>query len=219
MADEAGQSTFDRVEIAIAILLGVAAMLTAWAAFQNSQLGSTVTAAYSAGIKYADAASQKHNDATAIEVADETVFLEYAKAQQAGDTELATYIHKDLMSPELAAAIDWWVAQPETARAATPFTHDNPNWDDTAFQEAKALGAQAEAQDAAAKRADDLGGRFEILSIFIAIALFLFGVASLVRQERIKIGLAVVGGVILAYSIIRLIELGNPAGVSVGMLF
>ena len=219
MVDEAGQGTLDRVEIAIAILLGVAAMLTAWSAFQNSQLGSTVTAAYSAGIKYADAASQKHNDATAIEVADETVFLEYAKAVETGDEELAAYIHKDLMSPELAAAIDWWVAQPETTRAATPFTRDNPNWDNTAFQEAEALSAQAEAQDVVAKRADDLGGRFEILSIFIAIALFMFGVASLVRQERIKIGLAVVGGVILVYSIIRLIELGNPAGVSIGMLF
>jgi len=66
---------------------------------------------------------------------------------------------------------------------------------------------------------DGLGSDFDVLSIIIAISLFLFGVASLVRQERIKIGLGAIGAVILVYSAIRLLQLGNPAGVSLGMLF
>ena len=66
---------------------------------------------------------------------------------------------------------------------------------------------------------DGLGSEFDVLSIIIAISLFLFGVASLVRQQRIKVGLGAIGAVILVYSAIRLIQLGNPAGVSLGMLF
>ena len=69
------------------------------------------------------------------------------------------------------------------------------------------------------KEKDAIGGDFDILAIIIALALFLFGIASLVRQERIKIGLGVVGTVILVFSVIRLIQLGNPAGVSLGLLF
>ena len=55
--------------------------------------------------------------------------------------------------------------------------------------------------------------------IIIALALFLFGIASLVRQQRIKVGLGAVGGVILVFSVIRLLQLGNPAGVTFGLLF
>ena len=68
-------------------------------------------------------------------------------------------------------------------------------------------------------RGHRIGDDFEILAIIIALALFLFGVASLVRQERIKIGLGAVGAVILVYSIVRLIQLGNPAGVTLSLLF
>ena len=39
------------------------------------------------------------------------------------------------------------------------------------------------------------------------------------RQERIKIGLGAVGAVILVYSAIRLVQLGNPAGVTLDLLF
>lgn len=217
--EERRQRTLDRTEIVIAILLGVAAILTAWATFQSSQLGGAVTAAYSDGIRYSDQASQAYNDAAATDVADQALFLEFAKASQAGDEATAAYIHDSLMTEDLQAAVDWWAEQPDSSNYDTPFTEDNPNWSTAAFDNADALDVQAQEQFDAAKKKDSQGSDFDVLSILIAISLFLFGVASLVRQERIKIGLGAVGGVILIYSAIRLIELGNPAGVSLGMLF
>jgi hypothetical protein len=218
-ASASDQRRFDRIEIALAILLGIAAVLTAWATFQSSQLAGSVAAQYSEGIRAADAASQDYNDATAVEVADEGVFLEYTKALHSGEKELATYIHSSLMTPELAAAVDWWEAQPHSGGVATPFTSDNPHWSNPKFADARRLDAEADASFAEADRIDALGTTFDILSIIIAIGLFLFGVASLVRQERIKIGLGAVGAVILVFSIIRLIHLGNPAGVGFGHLW
>lgn len=213
------QRLLDRTELVIAILLGLAAILTAWATFQSSQLGSSVTAAYSEGIRISDSASQAFNDATASDVADEALFLEFAKSANAGDEATATYIHDSLMSPELQAAVDWWSEQPDSANFDTPFVPENPKWSTKMLDDAAALDAEAQAKFDEAKTNDGLSNDFEILSIIIAIALFLFGVASLVRQERIKIGLGAVGAVILLFAIVRMIQLGNPAGVTLGTLF
>lgn len=213
------QRRLDRLEVSIAILLGIAAILTAWSTFQSSQLGSGVSAAYSEGIRSSDAASQAYNDAAAADVADQALFLEYAKAENSGEDATASYIHDSLMTEELQAAIDWWVTQPSSANYDTPFTEDNPNWSTKMFDDAKALDAEAQTKFDEAKTMDGIGNSFAILSIIIALSLFLFGVASLVRQERIKIGLGAVGAIILLFSIVRLIQLGNPAGVTLSLLF
>lgn len=217
--EERRQRTIDRTEIAIAILLGIAAILTAWATFQSSQLGAAVTAAYSEGIRLSDTASQAFNDASATDIADEALFLEFAKAANAGDEGTADYIYSSLMSEDLAAAVDWWSDQPDSAGYDTPFVEDNPNWSTVAYDDAAAIDADAQAKFEEATAKDALGTDFDVLSIIIAISLFLFGVGSLVRQERIKIGLGAVGAVILVYSAVRLVQLGNPAGVSLGTLF
>lgn len=213
------QKRLDRVEVVIAILLGIAAILTAWATFQSSQLSGSVVALYSQGIRLADAASQDYNDATAAEVADESIFLEYTKSLHTGQKKMAVYIHGSLMSPELAAAIDWWEGQPHSSTNPTPFTKANPHWSVPQFDTARQKDAQAEAKFDEADHIDALATTFDILSIIIAISLFLFGVASLVRQDRIKIGLSIVGTLLLAFSIIRLIHLGNPAGVGLQFLW
>ncbi|MCX6390993.1 MAG: hypothetical protein NTX95_00620 [Actinobacteria bacterium] len=217
--EERRQRQLDRTEIVLAILLGVAAILTAWSTFQSAQLGSAMTAAYSEGIRVSDAASQAFNDASAADVADQALFLEFAKSAQAGDEDTAGYIHDSLMSAELAAAVDWWSEQPDSSGYDTPFTEDNPNWSTAMYDDAAALDADAQAQFDEAKDKDALGSDFDILAIIIALALFLFGVASLVRQERIKIGLGAVGAVILVFSIVRLLQLGNPAGVTLSLIF
>jgi hypothetical protein len=213
------QRLVDRTEIVIAILLGMAAILTAWSTFQSAQIDSSISAAYSEGIRLSDAASQAFNDASATDVADQSLFLEYAKAANSGDVSTATYIHDSLMTPELQSAVDWWTNQPDSATYPTPFTPDNPNWSTKMFDDATALDTDAQAKFDEAKKLDGVGSDFDILSIIIALSLFLFGVASLVRQERIKIGLGAVGAVILLFSIIRLIQLGNPAGVTLSLIF
>lgn len=216
--EERRQRTIDRTEIVIAVLLGIAAILTAWSTFQSAQLGGAVTAAYSEGIRLSDTASQAFNDASATDIADEALFLEFAKASNSGDESTADYIYSSLMSEDLAAAVDWWLEQPDSAGYGTPFVEDNPAWSTVAFDDAAALDEEAQAKFDEATVQDGLGSEFDVLSIIIAIALFLFGVGSLVRQQRIKVGLGAIGAVILVYSAIRLLQLGNPAGVSLGML-
>jgi hypothetical protein len=193
-------------------MLGLAAVVTAWSAFQSSQLGDKVQESFSEGIRLSDQASQQFNTAIATDNRDQALFLEYAKALVAEDEVTATYISESLMSPELLAAVEWWVEQPDDSGPVSPFVEENPNWDNTSWAEAAELDEEAQQYFDTAKDSDSEGDKFDLLEVIVTLALFLFGVASLVRQQRIQVGLALVGGVILVYSIVMVLTLGDPAG-------
>ena len=209
---ESKTSFKDRVEQIIAVMLGLAAIITAWTAFQSSQLGDKVQESFSEGIRSSDQASQEYNTAIATDNQDQGIFLEYAKALVAEDEVTATYIQESLMSPELAAAVEWWIEQPDDTGPDSPFVEENPNWDDSSWNTAADLDVEAQQYFDSARQADADGDEFDLLEVIVTLSLFLFGVASLVRQQKIQVGLAAVGGVILIYSIIMTITLGDPAG-------
>ena len=209
---ESKTSFKDRVEQIIAVMLGLAAIITAWTAFQSSQLGDKVQESFSEGIRSSDQASQEYNTAIATDNQDQAIFLEYAKALVAEDEVTATYIQESLMSPELAAAVEWWIEQPDDTGPDSPFVEENPNWDDSSWNTAADLDVEAQQYFDSARQADADGDKFDLLEVIVTLSLFLFGVASLVRQQKIQVGLAAVGGVILIYSIIMTITLGDPAG-------
>ena len=212
MNSESKTSFKDRVEQIIAVMLGLAAIITAWTAFQSSQLGDKVQESFSEGIRSSDQASQEYNTAIATDNQDQAIFLEYAKALVAEDEVTATYIQESLMSPELAAAVEWWIEQPDDTGPDSPFVEENPNWDDSSWNTAADLDVEAQQYFDSARQADADGDEFDLLEVIVTLSLFLFGVASLVRQQKIQVGLAAVGGVILIYSIIMTITLGDPAG-------
>jgi len=202
----------DRLEQLIAIMLALAAVITAWTAYQGNELGDSVQKSYSQGIRLFDNSSQEFNRAIAIENQDEMLFVEYTKSMSSHDDATAKYIHETLMSPELAKAVDWWLAQPEESAPASPFVDENPEWTDEALVSAKAIDAQAQQSFADAEKSDGNGDKFSLLEVIVTLSLFLFGVASLVRQQRIQVALAGIGAVILIYSIVMAISLGDPAG-------
>jgi hypothetical protein len=209
---ESSNSFKERAELVIAVMLGLAAILTAWAAFQSAQLGDKVQESFSEGIRVSDQASQEYNTAIATDNQDQALFLEYAKALVTEDEITAKYISESLMSPELFAAVEWWVEQPDETGPDSPFVEENPNWDNTSWTTAEELDAEAQQYFDTAKKSDSEGDKFDFLEVIVTLALFLFGVASLVRQQRIQLGLAAVGGVILIYSIARVLTLGDPGG-------
>jgi len=178
-------SSKDRLEFVIAVMLGLAAIITAWTAFQSTQLGDKVQESFSEGIRTSDQASQEYNTALATDNQSQAIFLEYAKAAVAGDEVTAAYIKDTLMTPELAAAVEWWIEQPEETGPESPFVEENPNWDDSSWVTAEELDVKAQEYFDAAKKADTDGDRFDLLQVIVTLSLFLFGVASLARQQRI----------------------------------
>jgi hypothetical protein len=146
----------DKVEVLLAILLGIAAVATAFAAFKASLIGDEVISNYNQGIRKVDEASQLYNEGNQYLAQDQAVFLEYVKAAQVGDTELADYIRETLMSEELYNGLGWWEA---SADATTPFVPENPDYYLPQFDQAIALDEEVDEHFTAAADADEESDR------------------------------------------------------------
>ena len=158
-----------RIEVIVAVLLGVAAVVTAWSSFQSGQLSGRVQSNYSQGIRIADEASQAYNTAVANDIRDRSLFLEFAKAAEADDEATAQYVLQTLMSPELAAAVEWWSEQPDESGFDSPFVDENPAWSNEALETAQALDVEAQGRFDEAKRIGGEADDFERLSVVLEI--------------------------------------------------
>ncbi len=197
---ESKQRNLDTI---LAVLLGIAAIATAFSAYKASLIGDEVISNYNQGIRKVDEASQLYNAGNQFLAEDQAVFLEWIKAVQTDDIELADYIQTNLMSGDLSIAVDWWA---ENSDEATPFI-DNPEYNLVQYDDAAALDAEVEEHFAAASKADEESDRFEFVTVLLAVALFFLGLASVVKRSQLQFGVLVGGGVLLAASLVFLTTL------------
>ena len=115
----------NRLELLAAIVLGIAALLTAFATFQAGKKGGEALQGYSQSSAQLSDANQFYNQGGQTSALDQSLFVEYAIATTEGNTDVADYLRGTLMRPELSEAIDWFDANDD---AETPFdeAEDNP---------------------------------------------------------------------------------------------
>ena len=75
-----------------------------------------------------------------------------------------------------------------------------------AQQQAIALTEEAQAQFAEAQAFDDAGDKFELASVFLAVALFLAGVGSLFRVRKVQIAVLTMSVVAIVPGIIFILQ-------------
>lgn len=189
------------IALAAAIVLGLAAVLTAWSAYRGSLTSDLVLKNYSDQQAAIALANDTLSRADQQEQLETSLFLDWAVATSAGNLESADYL-ANVMSEELFAAVQWWFDQPEENSPATPFVTDNPEYQNLPSQvlvaEGDAILAEAETYRLAAEQADADSDRFELANVFFAVVLFVAGLATLVQRRSIQIGF-------LALSIIGLV--------------
>ena len=186
----------EAIEIAAAIVLGLAAVLTAWSAYQTVIMSSASLQAFTQSQltaveteKWLGSGDQQYTE-------DLVVFIEYAKAQRAGETDLAVYL-KGLMGEELVKAIDWWEAQPEP-RPDTPFVDGSPVMDNAYYQEEARLAVIAQDQFEKGQKTSAMGDQFTLSTVLYAVVLFFAGIAAASRRTRMA-------GIALAMSVTFLV--------------
>lgn len=178
-----------RFDILIAVLLGATALMTAGAAFlADRDDGQQLRFLQQAAVTQSEA-----NDAFAngdqVRALDQAIFIEYALAAQQGDDELAAYLIQ--FSPDLQAAIEVWTNDPNSGE--TPFSGDNPAYYPIAWEDGEALREQAGREFAQGDFHDQRGDKFVAATVLLAVALALFGVASVIWLRRWRLGLTVGG--------------------------
>ena len=212
-SDEASERRRGRrdslLEVAITILLGIGAVAIAWSSYQTSLHGGASIQEYSRAIRTSDSASQQWNEGAQIEIQDQALFLEFAKALQADDLELAGYLQQALMRQELSDAIDWWVEQPEANQPDSPFVEENTAYTIAAYDVAAELDDQAEEEFARGSAYNEKGDKYGLVTTIVALALFLLGVAAVFKRFVIRVVLAGGALVVLVIAAVQLAQLGQ----------
>src|SRR3989338_7599760 len=154
-------------EIVVASLLGIAALATAFAAYKASLDDGNSLQQYNQGVALTDKASQAYNEGTQELVGDQQLFLEYVKAVQTDDEELAAYVQTTLMSDNLRAGVEWWADQPDNG-PDTPFVDENPKYTIEAYGVADELDAEAQDAFRDGQQLGKRGDRYTLVTVILA---------------------------------------------------
>ncbi|HEX2087660.1 MAG TPA: hypothetical protein VHF89_18390 [Solirubrobacteraceae bacterium] len=181
-----------RLESVLAVLLGLAAIITAFAAYQASLKDGDTVKSYNEGIRSLSDANQFYNQAIQQVNRDEGVFLEWAKADQEGNTDLRDYLEAGLMDENLTAAMEEFKKRDDLL---SPIAADSYVSADQA--EGERLERQTRQKFAQAQELDDEGDGYELVGVIGAVSLFFLGIAGVFRSPRMRLVAAAIGGVVL----------------------
>lgn len=194
--------------IAAAVILGFAAVFTAWSAYRASLTSDLVLRNYSDMQAAIAAANDTYGLRDQQESLEQEIFLSWAVATASGNVDAADYL-EIVMTDELYAAVSWWDEQSEEMAPPTPFTEDNPNFAALPSQDLIAQGdasmAEADNLRLAAEEADAVSDRFDLAQVFFAVVLFVAGLTTIVQRRSIQAGFLVLGAVGLGAGIVVLV--------------
>lgn len=188
------RSFFEDLQLLIVILLGVVSVATAYVSFEAALYGGQQAAAYSRGGAaqteaesiYLEANQQYMQDAETL-----TRLSEYQIEMDGADPDVAAaasekydQLYFTSVSEDLDAAIAWAQAENE----ADPSTYTDPqgseDYQDALFGAWSDADAEAEALLAQGDEANQYSDRLTLNTVLMAIALFLLGIAAVIRNRR-----------------------------------
>jgi hypothetical protein len=196
-----------RLEIWIAALLGVVAIITAFATYKAVLEDGDTLANFNEGIRLNNDATQKDTEGTQQYTTDQAIYLEYIKADVAGDSEVATYFRETLFSPELEEAFQWVEEGEDDPDVVSPFQEDSP-YARPEYEEAEKLRGQVKQRFEEASVHDEDGDKYVLATVILSIALFLLGIAGVNRQFRVQRTLTIIASVVLVAGLIQILSVG-----------
>jgi len=217
MSDEATQATAppiphedrgSRLVLLAAVILGIAAVLTAWASYRASLTSDGVIKNYAEQQALISEANDTYALSDREAQLEQQFFLQYAIAKAEGNTGVEDYLI-ETMGEELYQVVLWWEEQPRETQPLSPFVEENPNYAGLPSQDLIAQGddlkGQADARRVIAETADADSDRFELANVFFAIVLFLAGVATLLGRRSVQIGILSLSVVMMVAGIVVLV--------------
>lgn len=202
----------NRLELIIAILLGIVSIGIAYASFQAALYDSEMAAAYQRGTALSTEAESLYLEGNQQYVQDAELWnqlLQLSIEAESGDPAAAASAQAtsevlafQAVSEDLAVAIEWSDQQ----NAADPETYysplDSEDYRATLFGGYEATSTEAAAAVEEGDEANTLGDRLMLYTVLMSISLFLLGIAAVVRQYRVQLLLVISGCAIFAVSVI-----------------
>jgi hypothetical protein len=201
MADANADDSHDLREWLTLVLLGVAAIATAWATFQAAHWRSEQALAGNRATTARVQANHEAGIASRQIVVDVTTFAQWANAYGSGNTELADFYFRRFR-PEFRPAVTAWVATKPLKNPKAPLTpFAMPQYTSAAQKRADALEVKAGAETLAAQDNVTRADHYSLAVVLFASSLFFAGVSSRLRG-RPRTVLLVMGCAMFAGAIV-----------------
>jgi hypothetical protein len=201
--EDARRARFDRrFELAATLLLAMAAVATAWAAYQSARWHSEQAKAQSASIAARVESTRTANVANRQAQIDVALFTQWVDAFARNETELSAFYRKRFR-PEFQPAFVAWVATKPRKNSSAPLSpFAMPQYKLAANAQAERLEAQAAAfsQDVGGfiQRADD----YSLAVVLFAAALFFAGISTRLHSPTPRLAILGLGYALFLGSVI-----------------
>ena len=210
-----------KLELIIAILLGVTAILTAWASWIGSLHGGNQATNYTQSNNLSAMGNSMYNEASQNymqdmllwnQISDYIFDVEIAKVN--GRTAEAELIEEkidtliaDNCSEEFADAINWALEQDELV---TPF--DKEGFVDGYYAEALETLDEADALLEEGKQDNANGDAYNLVTVIYSLALFLLGIVGVFKKIPNRVLITIFACVILVIATIYMCTIPMPTG-------
>jgi hypothetical protein len=171
-----------RFELAATVLLAMAAVATAWAAYQSARWHGEQARGQSASIAARVESTRSANVANRQAQIDVALFTQWVDAYARDETELADFYRKRFRA-EFEPAFEAWVAtKPRTNRTAPLSPFAMPQYKLAATAQANRLEAQAAAFSQQVGRFIQRADNYSLAVVMFAASLFFAGISTRLRS-------------------------------------
>jgi hypothetical protein len=185
--EDPGPDRFERrFELAATVLLAIAAVATAWAAYQSARWHSEQARDQSASIAARVESTRAANVANRQAQIDVALFTQWVDAYARGETELANFYRKRFR-PEFEPAFEAWVTTKPRKNPAAPLSpFAMPQYKLTATAQADRLETQAAAFSQSVGQFIQRADNYSLAVVMFAAALFFAGISTRLRSRMTR---------------------------------
>ncbi|GAA0651368.1 hypothetical protein [Brevundimonas lenta] len=194
-------------ELAGAVILSIAALLTSWASFQAELWDGDQAAAYSQAESVRTEASRLATRAGQIQGGDMLMFTNWLSAFAAEDEALQDFYEQNFRAGFRTTHAEWLALQPMKNPSAprTPFSM--PSYQITHEEQARVLEERANAFFLEGQEANRNSDGFVRVTVILAGALFFGGIGQVFRIPRVRVALVVVAAISCVWGVVQLLGL------------
>jgi hypothetical protein len=203
--EDAGDRAHDRtLSIIEAVLLAVVALLAAYTGYASAKWGTESSVRLATASAARTEANRAALDAQDLENFDSTTFNAWFTAYVVGNPT-AEVVAERRFRPAFTVAFDAWLAtDPFTNPSAPPGPTYMPQYKQPELAVAAGLDATASRQYTLGVQAGSDSDNYVRDTIYLATILFLIGISGHFRFYRIRLGLVVLGGLMLVVAVVQI---------------
>jgi hypothetical protein len=208
--DDSGKEGHKALTIIEAALLAVVAVMAAYSGYASAKWSTESSLKLAKASAARTEASRVADEGFTTKNFDALTFNAWFTAYAVGNQKAMTVAERRFRPQFLVAFNAWLATDPFTNPHAPPGPTYMPQYVQPGQAQSNALDAQSNRYYDLGATAGDNSDNYIRIVVYLATVLFLVGISGHFRLRGARVGLVVVGGAILVFSVVNLIEAPKP---------